>query len=266
MAGALWVFALLGLGGCAQISGLLDPARATPAGAEGDYAAGKRHLAAGRTGLAIRRLRAAVKTAPESLAALNALGAAYDRLGRHELAARAYARALAIDPRSAQTLNNIGYSYLMQDRLDLAVAFLRDANAERGGDPVIMGNRRVAEEALAKAGGPPPAHPLNRQAAGAARRAPADGFFRPRIERAGPGVQRLITRPRVSSLGPGRPVADARRLPEFLAAPMAGAPFMEPSLPGYLAAPMGLSAAGGMTWAVLSTKPVEDPARDPTPR
>ncbi|MFQ5772989.1 MAG: tetratricopeptide repeat protein [Kiloniellaceae bacterium] len=211
------ILAALALGGCADLLRALAPASEGQIRAEDTpYEGGKRHLAAGRLGLAANDFREALDEDPGSIEALNGLGVAYDRMGRHDQAVRAYARALALDPGSAQTLNNMGYSYLLQDRFDLAVAFLRDAYARRRGDPVIAGNRRVAEVALARAGGPRPARD-------AAAPAPAEpethARFKPRIERTARGVQTLVTRPPpVPALAE---VAEADPLPGFLASPMA---------------------------------------------
>ncbi|MFQ5467334.1 MAG: tetratricopeptide repeat protein [Kiloniellaceae bacterium] len=226
------------LGGCALLekAGLdLDlgmgrgdaVASANPPAETGDdatpYAQGRRHLVAGRLGLAVAAFRAAVARDPGSLEALNGLGAAYDRMGRYDLAARAYEKALALDPGAPRTLNNIGVSYLMQNRLDRAVAFLRGAQARARADSSILANRRVAEAALARAGGPPVRGAVRGGArrGGAAAGAPR-GPFRPRIERTSRGVQSLITQP------------PARR--ERSALPANAGPDMTL---GYLAAPMG---------------------------
>src|SRR5258708_22646644 len=74
------------------------------------YRAGKVHLAADRVGLALVMFQQALAIDPLSVAALNALGAAYDKLHRRDLAARYYAKALAIEPDSADTLNNMPIS------------------------------------------------------------------------------------------------------------------------------------------------------------
>ena len=80
--------------------------------------------------------------------ALNGLAASYDRLGRYDLSARYYGRALTIEPQSAQTLNNMGYSYLLQERFDLAVAYLRDAYDQERGDTTVAGNWQAANRGL----------------------------------------------------------------------------------------------------------------------
>lgn len=74
------------------------------------YAAGKVHLAANRIGLAVVMFQRALAIDPLSVAALNAIGAAYDQLHRPDLAGGYYAKALTIEPMSADTLNNMAVS------------------------------------------------------------------------------------------------------------------------------------------------------------
>src|SRR3546814_1730888 len=52
--------------------------------------------------------RKALRANPESIDALNGLGAAYDRIGRFDLSRNYYERALGLDPGSRITLNKIG--------------------------------------------------------------------------------------------------------------------------------------------------------------
>ncbi len=224
----------LALGACAQLpflSGAEPDAHPATAGAAaeppGDYEHGKVALAAGRYGLAVLHFRAALRQAPNSVAALNGLGAAFDRLGRFDLSARAYNRALAIDPRGVTTLNNLGYSYFLQGRYDLAAAYLRDAAGRAGADQRIMENRRLVEAAIARAGGPAlPEWP----AAGAAR-APAAEPFKPHLVLAGRGLRHLVTGPAPS--GPDRARPRTQRTANTAKA----------LLPGFLAAPMALDGA-----------------------
>jgi Flp pilus assembly protein TadD len=77
------------------------------------YAAGKVHLAANRVGLAVVMFQRALAVDPLSVAALNAIGSAYDELHRFGLASGYYAKALAIEPNSADTLNNMAVSAAM---------------------------------------------------------------------------------------------------------------------------------------------------------
>ena len=221
----------LAAGGCASWFGEagegLSPAEA--AVSESDYKRGKRHLAEGRFGLAVLNFRTALAESPDSLEALNGLGAAFDQMGRFDLALRAYGRALALAPQDAAILNNIGYSYLLQGRYDLAVVYLRAASLKSEGDARILANRRLAETALARAGGPP----ANQAAAEPVLSTPPAPLG-PHLVRAGKGVRHLVTRPPEgdqapvpaprASAAPGRPAAAGRQaefLPGFLSAPMA---------------------------------------------
>jgi Flp pilus assembly protein TadD len=77
------------------------------------YAAGKVHLTANRVGLAVVMFQRALAIDPLSVAALNAIGTAYDELHRPDLAGGYYAKALAIEPNSADTLNNMAVSAAM---------------------------------------------------------------------------------------------------------------------------------------------------------
>lgn len=112
------------------------------------YAMGKRHLAQGRHGLAVKYFHSAVTRDPKSIEALNGLAATYDQLGRFELAEYYYRKALTQNPKSAQTLNNLGYSYMLQGKFDLAAAYLEDANREETTSPAINANRKTAIASL----------------------------------------------------------------------------------------------------------------------
>ena len=223
---ALGLVLVLGAGGCAPLLETVRQAAgpAEAAAPEADaYAQGKQHLAEGRFGLAVLHFRAALAESPESVEALNGLGAAFDRMGRFDLAQRAYGRALALAPQDAPSLNNLGYSFLLQGRYDLAVAYLREASLQLEADARILANRRLAETALARAGGPS-------RVAGAAGPAPAPAApSKPRLVPAGKGLRHLVTRPPVREVTPPpiplppprRPKFHADLLPGFVAAPMA---------------------------------------------
>ncbi len=91
------------------------------------YEAGLAHYAAGRYGLALESFQQVLARHPNSIKALNAVAACYDRLGRFDVAMQYYHRALDIDPRSAQTLNNIGYSLLLQGEREKAGRYFDQA-------------------------------------------------------------------------------------------------------------------------------------------
>lgn len=128
--------------------------RAHPDTADRDehpYAAGKRHLAAGRLGLAVEKFRTAVARDRSDVAALNALASCYDRLGRFDLADRYYDQALALSLADAQTLNNIGVSNLMRGHPVRAAAMLEMARKAAPDDPQVTANLERANQAADKA-------------------------------------------------------------------------------------------------------------------
>src|SRR5262245_32171691 len=61
------------------------------------YEQGKRHLQFKSPGLAVAAFQEALEANPDSVAALNGLAIAYDRLGRADVAQRYLDRALALD-------------------------------------------------------------------------------------------------------------------------------------------------------------------------
>jgi tetratricopeptide (TPR) repeat protein len=77
------------------------------------YQMGKANLLADRAGLAIVMFEKALAIDPLSVAALNALGTAYDELHRPDVARTFYVKALSIEPGSADTLNNMAVSAAM---------------------------------------------------------------------------------------------------------------------------------------------------------
>lgn len=193
LSGILLLSTASALSACASLEQAIgDAASERTAAIESDRERAKQHLAARRHALAIEAFRSALENEPDSVALLNGLAAAYDGIGRHDVAARSYARALALEPGSAQTLNNMGYSYLLQRRYDLAVAYLRAAHAAARDDPIIAGNRRIAESALAKAD-LARSKRLAEQGAGPEPTSQRPGRRRPWIARTAPGVQTLIT-------------------------------------------------------------------------
>jgi tetratricopeptide (TPR) repeat protein len=111
---------------------------------ESAYEAGRRHWAADRVGLALVSFQAALALDPLSVAALNAVGAAYDELRRPDVARAYYAKALAIEPESADTLNNMAVSAaLAGDEPKAAELFARAAGRDPE-DATIRANLRFA--------------------------------------------------------------------------------------------------------------------------
>lgn len=78
----------------------------------------------GNYGIAISHLERELGLRPESIAALNGLGASYDQLGRFDVAQRYYFRALELAPDPATTLANLGYSNQLQGNTSDAAQIL----------------------------------------------------------------------------------------------------------------------------------------------
>ena len=87
------------------------------------YEQGKRHLQFKAPGLAVAAFEEALKEHPDSVAALNGLAVAYDRLGRGDVAQQYLDRALALDADSVVTLNNLAYLNLVQGNTPVALAY-----------------------------------------------------------------------------------------------------------------------------------------------
>jgi len=145
------------------------------------YAAGKTSLRANRVGLALVLFQKALSIEPDSVAALNAVGAAYDELRHPDLAARFYAQALAREPDSADTLNNIAVSAMVARDRNKAVALFQRALARDSGNPLIRANVALLAHAIA---GSPHAPPP-----------PQAGVAAPLVERIGPAAFRLLLAP-----------------------------------------------------------------------
>lgn len=107
-----WVSAFLMLGGCKLISPGVTEQGSLVSGTELARDAFDR----GHYGIAISYLERELARKPESVLALNGLGASYDKLGRFNIARRYYFRALDIDPASSLTIGNIDYSYMLQGK------------------------------------------------------------------------------------------------------------------------------------------------------
>ena len=88
-------------------------------------AAGREHLAAGSTGLALEAFQQALVSGETRAPALNGLGVAYARLGRFDLAQRFFGEAAAADPeepRYAENLARLMRSPLLALRRDRDIA------------------------------------------------------------------------------------------------------------------------------------------------
>ncbi len=114
------------------------------------YQRGTVHFAAGSFGLALQAFQLALIDNQNSVAALNGLAAAYDRLGRYDLAKPYYGRALALKPQSVQTLNNIGYSSLLQNSVKRARRYFDAALKVDQKNAVVKENLAIAQGIAAK--------------------------------------------------------------------------------------------------------------------
>lgn len=124
---SLAVMSCMTLGGCALLVPQPGPVASnveTRLRTPSDLDQAREAFVRGNYGIAIRHLELALAQHPASIAALNGLGASYDRLGRHDVALRYYFRALALAPESPLTLNNLGLSYVLQGRGPEALRYL----------------------------------------------------------------------------------------------------------------------------------------------
>jgi len=95
--------------------------------ADSYYTLGKYYFWQNRSDKAQEAFQQALKLQPDSVDALNGLGAVYDRLGQFEAAQRSYRLALGKAPEAAYIWANLGYSLLLQGRAATAVALLEKA-------------------------------------------------------------------------------------------------------------------------------------------
>ena len=125
-------------------------------------------FSSGHYGISIDHLNAELAQRPTSVAALNGLGASYDRLGRYDVALNYYFQALELDPVSSITLANIGYSYLLQQQLEDAVAVLQlalqyDATNENAATKLLTAQDNIltiTTRTLALQSAEPPTSPV----------------------------------------------------------------------------------------------------------
>lgn len=94
-----------------------------------DYERGKRYLEVHDYGLAIQSFSADLERDPKSIASLNGLAIAYDRLGRVDVAENYFNQALAVDPNSAVTLSNMAYYRMTHGDTKTAAELFERASA-----------------------------------------------------------------------------------------------------------------------------------------
>ncbi|MEJ1361589.1 MAG: FimV/HubP family polar landmark protein [Candidatus Sedimenticola sp. (ex Thyasira tokunagai)] len=103
-----------------------------------NYQSGLGYFRKGTFGLALVQFQAELSKHPDSVRALNGIGACYDQLGRYNLAMRYYHKALQIDPISSKTLHNLGHSLALQKRYAEAEKIEKIAQQSKS-KPVIPG-------------------------------------------------------------------------------------------------------------------------------
>lgn len=120
---------------------------------ERTYSAGKASMQNDRVGLALVLFQKALALNPESVAALNAVGAAYDELHFPDMAARYYARALVLEPGGVDTLNNMAVSAVLAGKKEQARKLFEMALGIDGGNGIVRTNMRLLDlPRLARAG------------------------------------------------------------------------------------------------------------------
>ncbi len=120
------------------------PAVMLAGGAEAALDEGRALLAAANPVQAIAAFRTALASNPQSVAALNGLAVAYDRLGRADLARQHFEQALAFEPDAADIAYNLGWSLLKAGQDREAIAPLQRASAGRDARAASAARRALA--------------------------------------------------------------------------------------------------------------------------
>jgi tetratricopeptide (TPR) repeat protein len=145
------------------------------------YEGGKAQLKSNHVGLALVLFEKALAIDPNSVAALNAVGTAYDELHFPQIAARYYARALALEPNSADTLNNMALSARIAGKPDEARLLFERAVAADAANRTIHANLDAIDAPTQVAAAAP-----------SEEDAPADA---PVVERVGENAFKLVLPP-----------------------------------------------------------------------
>jgi tetratricopeptide (TPR) repeat protein len=198
------------------------------------YQEGKTHLVAGRSGLAILAFARALALDPSSVAALNAMGTAYDFLGRYDIARTYYEKALKLDPNSADSLNNMAVSLRLAGKQEARDYFAAAEHVDPA-NATIRANLSKVEAEDAKSAG----EPVLGSAGLPARSGEAVEYqdaHRPRLERtSGSEYQLFIPASVGANEAPARELAVAppqkRQLPLELAALVSSSASRELSTP-----------------------------------
>ncbi len=120
------------------------PAAVLAGSADSALDEGRALLAAANPVQAIAAFRTALAGDPQSVAALNGLAVAYDRLGRADLARQHFEQALAFEPDAADIAYNLGWSLLKAGHYRDAIAPLQRASAGRDARAASAARRALA--------------------------------------------------------------------------------------------------------------------------
>lgn len=202
------------------------------------YEGGKAQLTSNHVGLALVLFEKALAIDPNSVAALNAVGTAYDELHFPNMAQRYYARALALEPNSADTLNNMALSARIAGKPDEARALFERALAADAANRTIRANLGAIEA------------PVQTAAAATSEDAPADA---PVVERVGQNAFKIVLPPPAPTQAHSISVEP---LPPPLVPAYADASPPEQPTPAAIAAPPYLRG--------ISVEPLATPAIAPT--
>ena len=138
------------------------PASSIANGQDADtaLAEGRSLLAAGNAAQAISAFRMALGQDDHSVAALNGIAIAYDRMGRIDLARQHFEQALALEPDAADVAYNLGWSLHRAGQSRAAIVWLQRASAGNDGRAATAARRAlllVAAALEAGAAAPVPA-------------------------------------------------------------------------------------------------------------
>lgn len=214
---------------------------------------GRALLAANNPAQAISAFRIALDAAPQSVAALNGLAVAYDRLGRADLARQHFEMALALEPDAADIAYNLGLSLVHAGEDRAAIPWLQRAAAGQDTRAAGAARRTLVQIAvrLTAPGAPP------------APAAPAAG---PRIDIASSGEAVLVLAP-VSARPASPPVAVAATVTPAVkpATTPAPAPAVQAAVEPALAQRLGDAAALTIPISLPTPTPEAPPAAAAAP-
>jgi len=128
----------------------------TSAGALDD---GRLALAGGNPAQAISAFRIALAQAPQTVAALNGLAIAYDRLGRSDLARQHFEMALALEPDAADIAYNLGLALVRAGMDRAAIPHLQRAAMGNDAHAAAAARRTLAQVAARLTTPPAPGAP-----------------------------------------------------------------------------------------------------------